>query len=168
MSTYRIPNLFVLILFACFLSSPTNAQQEADKPLSTAQIDDEQAVKDFIVEFLVALGNDDKEALSGMFLPNANMGSIRVKDGKTSIFTSSVEEWLAGRALKENKIFEEPVQEFTVELTQGRLAFVRANTTLLYDGVPNHYAHDFFVLMKEEGQWKILSGSYTTLPLGKG
>lgn len=146
---------FILIVFLTI--SPYVFAQEPT--------DDEADVKGTIVTFLEALGNDDQEALPGMFFPHANIGSIRVKDGDTTIYTNSVEKWLEGRALKENKLFEEPVQEFTVEITQGRLAFVRANTTLLYNGVPSHYAHDFFVLMKENGQWKILSGSYTNLPL---
>jgi hypothetical protein len=141
------------------------AQEEIDKPVSTEQTDDETAVKAAIEAFLFALGTNDTLALPTFFLPNANIGSIRVKDGKTSIYTNTVAEWLAERAQKENKLFEEPVQEFTVEMTQGRLAFVRANTTLLYNGVPSHYAHDFFILMKDEDQWKILSGSYTNLPL---
>jgi hypothetical protein len=141
------------------------AQEEVDKPESTEQTDDETAVKAAIEAFLLALGTNDTLALPTFFLPHANIGSIRVKDGKTSIYTNSVEQWLADRAQKENNRFEEPVQEFTVEITQGRLAFVRANTTLLYNGEPSHYAHDFFILMQEDGQWKILSGSYTNLPL---
>lgn len=156
--------MVILILLGAMSTQYATAQEQS-APSASEQMNDESEVKAVIEAFLVALGSDDKEALPGMFLPNANMGSIRMKDGKTSIFTSSVEEWLAERALKENKLFEEPVQEYTIEMTQGRLAFVRANTTLLYDGVPNHYAHDFFVLMKDDGQWKILSGSYTNLPL---
>ena len=146
----------ILLFLACINPQATVAQE---------QTDDESAVKAAIEAFLLALGTDDQEALPGMFLPNANMGSIRVKDGKTSIYTNSVAEWLAERALKENRLFEEPVYEYTVEITQGLLAFVRANTTLVYDGVPDHIAHDFFILMKDDGQWKILSGSYTNLPL---
>lgn len=154
----------ILLLLACINIQNLNAQEQA-AALTTEQRDDESDVKAAIEAFLVALGSDDQEALPGMFLENANMGSIRVKDGKTSIYTNSVAAWLAERATKENKLFEEPVQEYVVEITQSLLAFVRANTTLQYNGVRSHYAHDFFILMKDEGQWKILSGSYTNLPL---
>ena len=160
----RIARITV-ILIALVAITPFAFAQEQGQETSQEKMDDESAVKAAVETFLTALGNDDKEAFPGMFFPNANIGSIRVKDGETSIYTNSVEKWLEGRALKENKLFEEPVQEFTVEITQGRLAFVRANTTLIYDGVPSHHAHDFFVLMKDDGKWKILSGSYTNLPL---
>lgn len=160
-----LKSITLCLLVTTMFAQKSLAQDDTEKPAPTEQIDDESALKTTIEAFLIALGNNDSEALPGMFLPKANMGSIRVKDGKTSIFTSSVSEWLAGRAKKENKLFEEPVQKWSIEITQGRLAFVRANTTLMYNGVPSHYAHDFFILMKDKGQWKILSGSYTNLPL---
>ena len=149
----------LILLFLVFISTQNAVSQE--------QTDDEAALKATVEAFLLALGTNDTLALPTFFLPNANIGSIRVKDGKTSIYTNSVEQWLADRAQKENNQFEEPVQEYSIEITQGRLAFVRANTTLLYNGEPSHYAHDFFVLMKDEGKWKFLSGSYTNLPLEK-
>ena len=155
----------VILVFLGSINTQNVFAQEQAAALSSVQFNYEIAVKAAVEAFLVALGNNDKEALPGMFLPNANMGSIKMKDGKTSIFTSGVEKWLAERALKENKLFEEPVQEYTVEITQGLLAFVRANATLMYEGVASHHAHDFFILMKDDGQWKILSGSYTNLPL---
>jgi hypothetical protein len=154
----------ILLLLSCVSTQKLFSQDQA-LSVSGEQMDDESAVKAAVEEFLLALGSNDFEALPGMFLPNANMGSIKMKEGKTSIYTNSVAEWLAERSKKENKLFEEPVQEYTVEITQGLLAFVRANTTLVYGGVPNHIAHDFFILMKDDGQWKILSGSYTNLPL---
>ena len=156
-----------ILLLLVFLNTQNAFTQEQTAALSSEQMDDESAVKAAVEAFLVALGTNDTVALSTMFLANANMGSIRLKDGKTSIYTNSVAEWLAERALKENRLFEEPVYEYTVEITQGLLAFVRANTTLVYDGVPDHIAHDFFILMKDDGQWKILSGSYTNLPLAE-
>jgi hypothetical protein len=100
-----------------------------------------------------------------MFLPNANVGSISKKDGEINIFTISIEEYLPQRAAKENRKFEEPVTEYTVNISQGLLAFVRADATVYYDGKADHYTQDFFTLMKGKDGWKFLSASYTTSTL---
>lgn len=161
-----VKSILVVLFLGAMAFHNINAQ-EVNEISASEQADDKSDVKAVIEAFLVALGSNDVEALPDFFLPNANMGSIRVKDGDTSIYTNSVAQWLEGRAEKENKLFEEPIQEFTVNITEGRLAFARANTILLYNGEASHIAHDFFILMKEDGQWKILSGSYTNLPLEK-
>ena len=156
----------ILILSGCFTMT-TNAQEKAQKPVSIEQINsEEEAVKAFIEDFLYALGNDQMEKLKTMFVSDANVASVRNKDGKPSIKTNSIAKYLVEREAKENAKFEEPVQKFTVEISQDMLAFVRADATIISDeGVPSHHTHDFFILIKEEGRWKIFSASYTTLPL---
>ena len=158
----------ILILTGCFTVN-THAQEKAQKPVSTEQMNsEEEAVKTCIEDFLYALGNDQMEKLKTMFVSDANVASVRNKEGKITVKTNSIAKYLVEREQKENKKFEEPVQKFTVEISQDMLAFVRADATIISDeGVPSHHTHDFFILIKEAGKWKIFSASYTTLPLEK-
>lgn len=126
-----------------------------------AQQDDESAVKAAVEDFLLALGNDDTAKVRTMFLPNANIASIITTNGEPKINTMTAEQYFANRESKQNRIFQEPVREYTVNISQGLLAFVRADATVIYDGKPSHHTNDFFILMKDNGIWKFLSGSYT-------
>jgi len=143
------------------------AQNEQESPVTVSSQDDESAAKAAVEEFLVALGNSDHEKVRTMFLPNANIASISIKDGESNIYTATAEEYITQREEKQNRKFKEPVREFTVNFSQGILAFVRADATVYYDGIPSHHTNDFFILMKDNGVWKILSGSYTSQPLTK-
>lgn len=147
---------FILILFLnfCSASFTVNAQQ-----------DDESAVKAAVEDFLMALGNDDTAKVRTMFLPKANIASITLSNGEQKIYTTTAEQYFAQRESKQNRKFQEPVSEFTVSISQGLLAFVRADATVMYDGKPSHHTNDFFILMKDNGVWKFLSGSYTVHPL---
>ncbi len=149
-------NTIVFILFLSFCLTPS---------ILLAQQDDEAAVKAAVEDFLLALGNDDTAKVKTMFLPNANIGSITTANGETKIYTVTAEQYLSGRESKQNRKFQEPVREYTVNISQGLLAFVRADATVMYDGQPSHHTNDFFILMKDNGIWKFLSGSYTVHPL---
>ena len=98
-------------------------------------------------------------------LPNSNMASICKLKGEPEIFTMTTEMYLLQREGKQNKKFQEPVRQYTVNVSQGVLAFVRADATVYYDGIASHHTNDFFILMKDKGVWKILSSTFSTLPL---
>jgi len=98
-----------------------------------------------------------------MFLPAANIGIITEKDGKwRGPHTLTFEEWVAGNLKRTNpKKFEEPVSKYTVHISNGNLAFVLAEAIESVDGEAISDNRDYFILMKDEGKWKFLSGSYT-------
>ncbi len=50
--------------------------------------------------------------------------------------------------------------------SRRREARARVSATVYYEDVAHHHTQDFFILMKDNGVWKIFSGSYTTQPLG--
>ena len=79
----------------------------------------------------------------------------------------SAEQFILQREDKQNRKFKEPVKQYSVNISQGKLAFVRADATVFYDGKASHHTNDFFILMKDNDVWKILSGSYTAQPLEK-
>ncbi len=45
------------------------------------------------------------------------------------------------------------------------LAFVKADAVLIRNGTPQSNNFDYFTLIKEEGNWKILNGSYVSIPI---
>lgn len=156
-----------LLLITCMASLSIFAQR-AEKGHRAKSQDDETAVKAVVESFLVALGDDDQEKIKTMFLPNANIASISAKNDEYKIYTASANQYMAQREGKQNRKFKEPVRKYTVNISQGLLAFVRADAMVYYNDVASHHTNDFFILMKDNGVWKILSGSYTTEPVEKG
>jgi F0F1-type ATP synthase alpha subunit len=165
MKKFQTLMIFAILMVPCISPLNTLAQQEIESQKSVDQKNEEMAVKSAVENFLTALGNDETEKVKLMMLPNANIGSIHMSDGESQIFTVTADQYLSDREGKENRKFKEPVSKYTVNISQGILAFVRADATVYYDGVANYHTNDFFVLMKDNDAWKFLSASYTTLPL---
>jgi len=157
----------ISILFFIFVSVAGTAQ---NLPVSSGDkgktSEDEIAVKAVVEQFLKAAGNYDVAAMRPLFLPNANIGWHRLKEGLWIPSSITVEEWFEGIAKIVNpKPYTEPVSNYTLHISEGRLAFVKADAILHRDGQPKSHNMDFFVLMKDNGSWKFLSGSYTSVPI---
>jgi hypothetical protein len=169
-SFISIPQIQVKFLFVCILLLfPVAAQTQNAQPDTVEQKkmkEDEPAVKEVIEQFLKAAGNYDVAALRPLFLPNANIGGHRFKNGQWIPFSITAEVWLESLSKNVNpRLYTEPVSNYTIHISEGRLAFVKADAVLHRDGVPTAHNMDFFVLMKENNVWKILSGSYTSVPV---
>ena len=130
-------------------------------------MNDESAVKTAVENFLGSLGNDKLDKVRTMMLPNANIGYFSTVNEESKIVSKSVDQYISLREGKQNRKFQEPVGQYSVNISQGKLAFVRADATVYHDGKASHVTDDFFILMKDNGVWKILSGSYTGHPLEK-
>lgn len=155
--------LFVLIPF-CFTVHAQNPQSGYGDKVKMAE--DELAVKTVIEKFLTAAGNYDVASLRPLFLPNANIGAHRFKDGQWIPFSITAETWFESISKNANpKPYTEPVSNYTIHISEGRLAFVKADAVLHRDGQPKSHNMDFFVLMKDNTRWKLLSGSYTSVPI---
>ena len=61
--------------------------------------------------------------------------------------------------------YTEPVSKYTVHITEGKLAFVKADATLIIEDKPRSHNFDYFTLIKENETWKILNGSYVGVPI---
>ena len=153
-----------LLIFAFICAHLLSAQQiNTTEPTS-----DEAAVKAAVERFLIAAGNYDLDAIPAMFTENANIGGAVLRDGQWETFTTSLEEFLEVLKSQNNpEKYTEPVSEYTVHIAQGMLAFVKADATLLIDGIAKTYNFDYFTLIKEKGVWKILNGSYVAIPVDK-
>jgi len=129
--------------------------------------EDERAVTEVVERFLRVAGRYDLDSLPLLFAPNANIGANSQRDGEWVTSTWTFDEWLALlRARANPRPYTEPVSEFTVHVDNGQLAFVRADATLMRDGQAQSRNIDYFTLIRHDGTWKILSGSYTSVPRG--
>jgi hypothetical protein len=129
--------------------------------------EDERAVTDVVERFLRAAGRYDLDSLPLFFAPYANIGAASLRDGEWVTSTLTFDQWHASLGERTNpRLYAEPVSEFTVHVDNGQLAFVRADATLMRDGQAQSHNIDYFTLIRHEGTWKILSGSYTSVPIG--
>lgn len=156
-----------LLFLAAFVSPLVIHAQEGNQKSndSSIQVMDESDAKASVDSFLIALGNDELNKVRALMLPNANIAYFSTTDGKSAVTTMTADQFISQREGRQNRKFEEPVRQYSVNISQGKLAFVRADATVVYDGTPSHHTSDFFILMKENDAWKILSGSYTARPL---
>ncbi len=124
-------------------------------------------VKAVVERFLLAAGNNDLDALAGMFAPGASIASASLRQGSWVTASQSFDAWLAMlRTRPPGPPYQEPVTEFTVHVDDDRLAFVRADARLIRDGVVRSHNIDYFTLLRDStGTWKFVNGSYTTKPV---
>jgi len=154
----RFQSPFVLTLALSFLASISHGQQPGKS--------DEEAVKDVVIAFLDRLGSYDLETVPELFAPNANIGALSRSSGEWRSTTYTLDEFLARVGSIRNRIpYEEPVQQWTVHIDNGNLAFVLADAHVLREGKVTSHNLDYFILMKIDGDWKIFSGAYTAMPV---
>lgn len=122
------------------------------------------AVIDLVEQFLTAAGNYDLDAIPAMFCEKANIAGASLRDGKWNTYTMTIQEFLERLKVDSNPIkYTEPVSNFTIHMDMGMLAFVRADAIFTINGEPRNNNLDYFTLVKEDGNWKILNGSYVSV-----
>jgi len=164
---YRNSIITISFLYIFLAPLNINAQDESKNTIkSSTQMNDESAAKAIVDSFLTALGNDELDKVRAMMLPYANIAYFSTSNGESIISSISADQFISKREGKHRK-FKEPVNQYTVNISQGKLAFVRADATVYYEGKASHHTNDFFILMKNNDIWKILSGSYTAHSLEK-
>lgn len=166
-ATRNKPQLFymknVFLLLAMIILGSSVPAQEMD---STQLALDKMAAKKTVEQFLTAAGDYDTETISTLFMPKANISGTAWKNESWSSYTMTIQEFID--LLKANpspKKYREPVDNWTIHLEQGQLAFVRADARVVRDGIPQRHNIDYFTLVKENGNWKILNGSYVSRPV---
>ena len=149
---------FLIALNICYLAVGQQTTEEFDLESEKA------AVITLVEQFLNAVGNYDVEAIQTMFSEKANISGASLRDGKWITNTYTIQEFLERLKSYENPTkYTEPVSDFTVHMEMGMLAFVRADATFIINGEPKNNNLDYFTLIKENGKWKILNGSYVSL-----
>ncbi len=151
-----------ILLIAFTFSLLTSAQQTETTDLESDKI----AVKTLVERFLTAAGNYDVDAMPEMFCEKANIGGAVLGNGEWNTFTMSIGEFLERLKSRSNPTkYTEPVSKFTIHMENGMLAFVKADAIVKVNGTPKTNNFDYFILIKEDGNWKILNGSYVSIPI---
>ena len=151
------PALSTLAVLALLLAAQPGASEGSD---------DEQAVKDLVHRFLIAMGEGNLDDLPAMFVPNANIATASMHEGKWVASTKTFADWHVQLKARETWTrFQEPVAEFTVHVEDGQMAFARADATLIVDGRVVSHNIDYFTLVRNDGDWKFLSASYVAKPV---
>ena len=152
----------IIILSGLIFSLSTSAQEIEIK----GQEADKAAVKTLIERFLTAAGDYDLDTMPEMFTENANIGGASFRNGQWSTFTMTFSEFLETLKSIENPTgYKEPVSKFTIHIDGGMLAFVKADAVLIKNEKPISNNFDYFTLIKKDGEWKILNGSYVSIPI---
>ncbi len=152
----------ILLLIALTTSLLASAQKAETTDLESDKI----AVKTLVERFLIAAGNYDVKAMPEIFCEKANIGGATFKNGKWTTFTMTIGEYLELlKSVSNPTKYTEPVSKFTIHIEKGMLAFVKADAILKVNGKPKNNNFDYFTLIKEDGNWKILNGSYASVPI---
>ncbi|MCK0109685.1 nuclear transport factor 2 family protein [Flavobacteriaceae bacterium S0825] len=148
----------LIALTICFLTSAQQTVEELDIESEKA------AVKNLVEEFLTAIGNHDIETVQTLFSDKANISGASLRNGKWITNTYTIQEFLERlKAYNNPTKYTEPVSDFIVHMEMGMLAFVRADAIFTINGEPRNNNLDYFTLIKENGNWKILNGSYVSV-----
>jgi ketosteroid isomerase-like protein len=127
---------------------------------------DEAEVRATVERFLAAIGRYDLDAVAEMFTDEASIGAASVSDGQWTASVLTVAEFLTRLRSQTNPThYTEPVSGFIVHVDDGRLAFARADATLVVDGEPRRHNIDYFTLMRFDRTWKFISASYVSKPI---
>ncbi|TXD72408.1 ester cyclase [Aequorivita antarctica] len=73
-----------------------------------------------------------------------------------------ISEYLESAKNRTNRPYFEPVKEYTIHVSDGHLAFVKAIAVLHAFGVPLLNNIDYFTLIKENEVWKFINISFTS------
>jgi hypothetical protein len=148
----------LMALNLCFLATSQQTTEASD-------LESEKAIVTNLVEqFLTAVGNYDVEAIQTMFSEKANLYGASLRDGKWITNTYTIQEFLERLKSYENPTkYTESVSNFTVHMDMGMLAFVKADAIFTINGEPRNNNLDYFTLIKEDGNWKKLNGSYVSV-----
>lgn len=126
---------------------------------------DEQTVKLLVEQLITAAGSYDLDTFEGMMAANANIGWASFRDDAWTTSIMNAEDWIAeARSEVDPILYTEPVDDWTVHVDGGHLAFVRADAVLHVDGRPERHNIDYFTLIKHDGVWKFLTVSYVGRP----
>ncbi len=123
---------------------------------------DEADVKATIEQFLIVAGNYNLDAMANMMSDKANLAIARLRDGKWTTETMLISEYFEAAKNRTNRPYFEPVKEYTIHLSDGHLAFVKADAVLHAFGVPLLHNIDYFTLIKENEVWKFINISFTS------
>lgn len=151
-----------MLLICC--KPKTDESKVAEKttaPQETTWTPAQVAVKTTIEKFLFVAGHYNLEAMKEMMAEKANLGIVGFKDNSWITSTLTFDEYFENAKTRVFTPYYEPVNEFTIQMSEDQIALVRADATLHQFGVPRSNNIDNFTLIKEGDTWKIINISFT-------
>jgi ketosteroid isomerase-like protein len=126
----------------------------------------QREVQQRVEEFLKKLGSRDVAGVRALLAPKALIAVVRQqRDGTFANTYQTGEEFLAQFEKNAGQPkFEEPIANVMVTIDSGRLAYVRADFTVVRDGKVVSSGVDHFTWLKDDGGWKLAVVAYTSLP----
>lgn len=146
-----------------FLSATVEGQRKQSE--ENAWTREKEEVKAMVERLLFEVGNYNEKALREMMMEKANLGGSSYDDGKWQSFSLSMKEYFEANKTRQRNPFYEPVFKWDIIINQGQMAMVQADAIYHSFGIPTSRNIDNFTMLKEEGEWKFLSISYTRHPL---
>jgi ketosteroid isomerase-like protein len=144
-----------VLLAAALLGTPRPTTAQPHTPNT-------QAVQAAVEHFLDVLGKRELDKLPALMAPKATMAVLRQREGQWTTTIQTFDEWLAAlRAQTASQPFREPLSNVSVHVEDGRLAFLRADFTVVIGGEVRAHGIDYFTLVRDGEACKILNGSYT-------
>lgn len=119
-----------------------------------------------VEEFLEKLGKRDVAGVRAMLAPKALVAVVRQqRDGSFSNTYQHADEFMAQFEKGANQPkFEEPLENVVITIDSNRLAYVRADFTVVRDGKVISSGVDHFTLLREADGWKLAAIAYTSIP----
>jgi ketosteroid isomerase-like protein len=131
-----------------------------------AQSSDKKAIQEVVESFLLHLGDKEYDKVAADLAPKALVLIARERDGQWSNSFQTGDEWVA--ALKKNPnptTFREPITNVSVTIDSDRLAYLRADFTIMRDGKAQSHGVDHFTLVRDGGAWKLAVLAFTSMPI---
>ena len=138
-----------------------NGKMTSEKPWSQ----DEAEVRATLEKFLLAAGNYNLEVMKKMMAANANLAITRLKNNQWSAETVTMDTYFNSAKDQNYLPYFEPLSKLTIHISDGQLAFVKADGILHRFGMPLKHNVDYFTLLKENGTWKFTNISFTSTPI---
>lgn len=159
-------------LLTCFVVGGTACGPVAHEPQSPSSFEGgqpsatraQEEVKSVVERFLVVAGNWDLEAMRAMIADNANLAIVDTFDGSWTTETALIDQYLDDVQMGTRALgpYYEPVSEYAIRITEDQIAFVWADATLHSFGIPRSRNINNFVLIRDSGEWKVLSVSFAS------
>ncbi len=161
------PILCLIVLLIFIIScQPKPDKIELTEDIATETIEpapnpEEEEIIAAVEKILLAAGNYNIQDLDDISSDKAVIGFSSLKDGIWTNTEMTIEEYFDMVKTRENIPFSEIPTDFDIIVTEGRLAFVRADAILSRFGVPGNREINHLTLIKEDEDWKLLSIAWT-------
>ena len=116
-----------------------------------------------VERFLLHLGDREVDKVAADLAPKALVLISREANGRWTNTYLTGDEWLDGLK-RGTSTFREPLTNVSVTIDSDRLAYVRADFTILRDNTVQSHGVDQFTLVREPGGWKMAVVAFTSLP----